>query len=67
LKLGFFLIVLILNVPDQLFQQVFHRHQTCCAAVFVLNHGNLNAGTAKLVQQFVNSAVFRNDERQAHH
>ncbi len=61
-----FLIVLILNVPDQFFQQVFHRHQTRRAAVFILHNGEQDAGTPELVQKRIYALVFGDNQRQAH-
>jgi len=58
-------VVFIANIADDLFDQVFDRHQPCCTAVLIHDDGDMHFLVLHLAEQRVGQFGFRHEVRRA--
>ena len=55
----FFIIIFIMNLTHNLFNNVFHRHQSGSSSKLIHNNGNMNLIRLEVTQQIINHLCFR--------
>ena len=55
------LVVFVVDVADNLFENIFKRHHALCAAEFVDHYGHMQLELAEILQKIVDHARFRHE------
>ena len=63
----FFMIVFVLNLADDLFENIFNCHQACDFAVLVDHHSHVRAIVAEFFQQLIQPLALRHPTGRANH